>query len=216
MADLFSKLGWGKIISGRLRTNFSVGNNSNSKVKIGNETIFCITFALFQCRIIAHCECRAGTKNVLLPIMSFLLFVATMTFCCPLWAFVANYELLLPIMSFWLFVATQLRGCPWVSWSCQENERNAKTKWLLLLLAMHWPYLIFVILRPGNLTQKAHTFAIIIASKKSLSRFLWKFLHWLERFKTTSSSNRYQLCHCQYCLAATLFHRTSSQASKLR
>ena len=191
MADLFSKLGWGKIISGRLRTNFSVGNNSNSKVKIGNETIFCITFALFQCRIIAHCECRAGTKNVLLPIMSCLLFVATMTFCCPLWAFVANYELLLPITSFWLFVATQLRSRPWVSWSCQENERNAKTKWLLLLLAMHCPYLIFVILRPRNVTQKMHKFAIIIASKKSLSCSLWKFSHRLGRFYCSSSTDKY-------------------------
>ena len=52
----------------------------------------------------------------------------------------AQRTFLLPIMSFWLFVATQLRSCPWVSGSCRENERNVKTKWLLLLLARHWSY----------------------------------------------------------------------------
>ena len=119
----------------------------------------------------------------------------------------AQRTFLLPIMSFWLFVATQLRSCPWVSGSCRENERNAKIKWLLLMLAMHCSYLIFVILRPGNLTKKMHKFAIIIASKKSLSRSLWKFLHRLERFTLTLPLTKHQPCHCQCCLAPTLFDR---------
>ena len=62
MADLFSKLGWGEIISGRLRTNFSVGKNSNSKVRIGNETMFLYHLCLvsmwswFKELFVAHSE----------------------------------------------------------------------------------------------------------------------------------------------------------------
>ena len=90
--------------------------------------------------------------------------------------FVSHCELLtffLPIMSFWLFVATQLRSCPWVSGSCRENERNAKTKWLLLLLATHWSYLIFVILMPGNLTQTSSQKLGRHASRSSSSK-VWR------------------------------------------